>query len=74
MLLSIGDDFGDFISTTGLGYEARRTAARTNADRWGREWIIVPNPSYGSWDRAFYSTSDECDTVLIKKLRALKLP
>jgi 5'-nucleotidase (lipoprotein e(P4) family) len=73
VLMLIGDDFADFISLTGKGPNDRIRLARDSAERWGREWIILPNPSYGSWERAFYdSTKDDGDVILKKKLMALE--
>ena len=25
-----------------------------HAGRWGREWIILPNPMYGNWESSLY--------------------
>ena len=75
VLLLIGDDLGDFLSVSGLSADERIKQARAQAARWGREWIILPNPAYGSWERVFYDTrKDECDAILLKKLIALEGP
>ena len=29
-------------------------SARDHAERWGRDWIMLPNPSYGSWEGASF--------------------
>ena len=52
VLLLIGDDLGDFIDDA-LGTPQQR-AERTapHADWWGMRWIMLPNPTYGSWERA----------------------
>ncbi len=52
VLLLIGDDFGDFLSGARAGLEARRELAQAHRQRWGRSWIALPNPVYGSWERA----------------------
>ncbi|HEY5610642.1 MAG TPA: HAD family acid phosphatase, partial [Thermoanaerobaculia bacterium] len=58
VLLLIGDDFRDFTSE-GLGTLAQRdVAVAKHRERWGREWIMIPNPMYGSWERALIGTSD----------------
>lgn len=47
-----GDDLGDFVTyvKTGSDDEAGRLAeVAGNKERWGAQWFILPNPSYGSW-------------------------
>jgi 5'-nucleotidase (lipoprotein e(P4) family) len=52
VLLNLGDNFGDFDDRY-RGSEAERLAAfDQNAQRWGREWIMIANPTYGSFDTA----------------------
>ena len=54
ILLSFGDNFGDFDDRY-RGSEAERLKAyEENKERWGREWLVVANPSYGSFDSAPY--------------------
>jgi acid phosphatase len=75
VLLLLGDDFADFMSVAGLTADDRIKRARDYAVRWGREWIILSNPAYGSWERAFYDPkNDDCDVILLKKLIALEGP
>ena len=51
ILLLVGDDLGDFMPSGGT-VEARDARVATHADAWGTTWIVVPNPMYGSWERA----------------------
>jgi len=52
VILNIGDNFGDFDDAS-RGSEAERQAAfEANRHRWGREWIVIANPTYGSFDTA----------------------
>ena len=52
VLLNLGDNFGDFDDAY-RGSEAQRMAAfQANAERFGREWIMIANPTYGSFDTA----------------------
>jgi 5'-nucleotidase (lipoprotein e(P4) family) len=54
ILLNLGDNFGDFVDEY-RGTEAERLAIwEANRDRWGREWIMLANPSYGSFESAPY--------------------
>ncbi|MGH7355017.1 MAG: 5'-nucleotidase, lipoprotein e(P4) family [Candidatus Rokuibacteriota bacterium] len=52
ILLNVGDNFGDFVDEY-RGTEAERLRVmEQHKDRWGREWIMIANPSYGSFDSA----------------------
>ena len=52
VLLNIGDNLGDFDDRY-RGSEAERLKAfEENKVRWGREWIMIANPTYGSFDTA----------------------
>jgi len=68
----LGDDLGDFFSVSGLSEEARAEATLKARSRWGWQWIVVPNPSYGSWERVFYAPGDKDDVILQKKRDALR--
>ena len=57
VLLLIGDDLNDFVSGVrgeGITPEKRKEIAEGHEDKWGRKWIVIPNPAYGSWERAHY--------------------
>ncbi len=52
IVMLIGDDLGDFV-VDASGTPAERSArASGQSDWWGRRWIMIPNPTYGSWERA----------------------
>lgn len=52
VLLNIGDNFGDFTDAF-RGSEAERLKVyEDNKVRWGREWIVIANPNYGSFESA----------------------
>jgi acid phosphatase len=54
VLLNLGDNFGDFVDEF-RGTEAERLAVlEQHKSRWGREWIMLPNPTYGSFESAPY--------------------
>ncbi|MGH7587949.1 MAG: 5'-nucleotidase, lipoprotein e(P4) family [Gemmatimonadota bacterium] len=53
ILLLIGDDLNDFLSAR-LSPTQRDSLAARYDDRWGRQWIMLPNPLYGSWEDALY--------------------
>ena len=73
--LLVCDDLGDFFSVQGLTVYQRLERGRAHAPRWGREWIVIPNPTYGSWERAMYDpVNDDGGTILRKKFRRLDAP
>jgi acid phosphatase len=54
ILLLLGDNFGDFVDAY-KGTEAeRKQVYAANATHWGHDWIMLPNPSYGSWEAVPY--------------------
>ena len=54
ILLLLGDNFGDFVDAY-KGTEAeRKQVFDANGFRWGHDWIMLPNPSYGSWEAVPY--------------------
>jgi acid phosphatase len=53
VLLLVGDDLGDFVPAR-APLEDREELFRTHASNWGTRWIVVPNPSYGSWEATLF--------------------
>jgi 5'-nucleotidase (lipoprotein e(P4) family) len=55
ILLLIGDDFNDFISIPReqSTVEGRFLVVDAHARYWGERWFMLPNPTYGSWERVF---------------------
>ncbi len=51
ILLLVGDDLGDFVPADGA-VAARAERLVAHEARWGTQWIVLPNPMYGSWERA----------------------
>jgi acid phosphatase len=52
ILLLIGDNFGDFTDAYKGSVDERQKVYEENAARWGRDWLMLPNPSYGSFEAA----------------------
>jgi acid phosphatase len=77
ILLLVGDNFEDFVSVPpeGRSIAARDTLAAKYADRWGTQWIMLPNPTYGSWEQAVTLGAPQGDdaAALARKYAALKL-
>jgi len=47
VVLVMGDNLNDF---------SRHINPESQGARWGRSWILLPNPSYGHWERRLYGT------------------
>lgn len=54
VLILAGDDLNDFISVSQASIEERDRLEAEYATRWGERWFMLPNPAYGSWERALY--------------------
>ena len=54
ILILAGDDLNDFISVSRASIEERDRLEAEYASHWGVRWIMLPNPAYGSWERALY--------------------
>jgi acid phosphatase len=52
VLLLLGDNFGDFTDAYKGSVDERQKAYEENAARWGHDWLMLPNPSYGSFESA----------------------
>jgi 5'-nucleotidase (lipoprotein e(P4) family) len=72
VLLLVGDDMNDFVSTATLTPPQRLELAKKHADRWGRGWILLPNAMYGSWERALYAGLTTDADILRRKRELLK--
>ena len=70
ILLLVGDNLGDFTGETEVSSEQRNQKVEAYADRWGKSWLVLPNPVYGDWE----STSFDYDWSLDhRKQRRRKL-
>lgn len=53
IVLNVGDDLADFIpDLRGKPLPDRERARCRHRDDWGLRWFVIPNPVYGSWQRA----------------------
>lgn len=50
VLLMLGDNLGDFIDPVNVGGAERFALVEAFGSWWGERWIMLPNPSYGSWE------------------------
>jgi acid phosphatase len=56
VLMLIGDDLNDFVDADGLSVAERDSLARLHSAYWGERWRMLPNPTYGSWERALFGS------------------
>ena len=69
ILINVGDNFGDFVDEY-RGSEAERLKImEDNKARWGREWIMIANPSYGSFESAPYRHDFKLSDAEKRKLK-----
>lgn len=52
VLLNIGDNFGDFDDRYRTSEADRVKAFEAGMPYWGKQWLMLPNPTYGSFDTA----------------------
>ncbi|PKD42638.1 5'-nucleotidase, lipoprotein e(P4) family [Rhodohalobacter barkolensis] len=68
VLMLFGDDLNDFVPARGISIDERKALAEQYSDHWGVKWFVLPNPNYGSWERALY-TGDEQSEEEIQQTR-----
>jgi acid phosphatase len=56
VLMLVGDDLNDFVDVDGLTVAGRDEVARRYSEYWGHRWRMLPNPTYGSWERALFDS------------------
>ena len=54
VLLNIGDNFGDFDDRYRSSEADRLQAYEADMAYWGKQWLMIANPTYGSFDTAPY--------------------
>jgi 5'-nucleotidase (lipoprotein e(P4) family) len=55
VLLNLGDNFSDFTDDY-RGNEAQRLAVlQQYKEHWGHDWLMLPNPTYGSFESATFN-------------------
>ena len=54
LLLNIGDNLGDFDDRYRSSEADRVKAFEAGIPHWGKQWLMLPNPTYGSFDTAPY--------------------
>jgi acid phosphatase len=54
VLLQVGDNLGDFMDEYKGSIAERQASMEAQKSMWGERWIVLPNPSYGSWESAAF--------------------
>jgi acid phosphatase len=54
IVLLLGNDLEDFVDNARSDLQERDQLFETYRSFWGRQWIVLPCPVYGSWDEAAY--------------------
>ena len=52
VLLMLGDNLGDFVDPVDTSRAERDALVDAHRGWWGQRWIMLPNPTYGSWESA----------------------
>ena len=72
VLLLLGDDLNDFTAARDKSVADRDAIIANTANWWGQRWFMLPNPAYGSWERALTGgTGTPCEQYQ-KKFDALQ--
>lgn len=69
VLLVLGDDLNDFAAAREATQADREAILERTKSWWGERWFMLPNPIYGSWERALMGTpaDDDCAKYLRKR-------
>lgn len=74
ILLLLGDNLGDFDHLfDGLNGKERAAALQRFKGEFGKKFIVLPNPNYGTWERAIVhegATRSQQERLLIHSLRS----
>ncbi len=73
IVMLFGDDLNDFIPAK-LTPERRVAEAEKHSAWWGTRWFVLPNPMYGSWERALYGNEPGLSDreILLRKLARVR--
>lgn len=72
ILLLIGDDLNDFAPASGKTLAERNALVESVRSWWGEVWFLLPNPMYGSWERAVVTPGGTPCEQVKKKVDALR--
>lgn len=72
IVMMVGDNLGDFVDGYKVSISERQAIMDKNQAMWGDRWIMLPNPTYGSWESALCtgsSSPEDCDRLKRGSLR-----
>ena len=72
VIMLFGDDLNDFAPAAGKTLAERNEIVRSHTAWWGSRWFALPNPMYGSWERALTGDAKGGCAQLQRKLDALR--
>lgn len=72
LLLLLGDDLNDFAPMREQSHAEREAMLRQTRAWWGTRWFMLPNPMYGSWERAAIGSGGTPCERLQRKVDALR--
>jgi 5'-nucleotidase (lipoprotein e(P4) family) len=72
VLLMIGDDLNDFTNARDKSVAERDEIVARSRSWWGTRWFMLPNPMYGSWERAVTGGEGSSCDQLKAKIDALR--
>lgn len=72
ILLVLGDDLNDFAPASGKTLAERTAIVDSVRNWWGVVWFMLPNPMYGSWERAVVKPGGTPCEQVQKKVDALR--
>lgn len=72
VVMLLGDDVNDFANLRDASWADRDAFVKKMQDWWGTRWFILPNPMYGSWERAAIGTGGTPCEQMERKVQALK--
>lgn len=72
VLLLVGDDLNDFTNARDKSQSERAAIIEQTRDWWGSRWFMIPNPMYGSWERALTGGQGAPCEQVQKKIDALR--
>lgn len=70
VILSIGDNLGDFVDGYKVSLQERQAILEDNLAHWGTRWIVLPNPQYGSWEGSLFGFEYSLDPADIAEQKA----
>lgn len=73
ILMLFGDDLNDFISAKDMSQKKRTQLVEEHKDKWGEQWFILPNPTYGSWESALYNFDDTLSPSQVDSVKRERL-